>query len=225
MTIFESKNLIDFLAILCYIEYMSPFVDFLYAIYKVNPSDAKRRFIGGTAERDVHWLLKQLPREFIVLHDILLPNAEWTQRSQIDHLVISRYGIFCIETKGWTGKIYGNGNSSHVSVFYGGQRYRQYSPFAQNQSHLRTLNHLLGDYLRAPIIPLTVFPQAAQLTLYDTTGAISLDALLPTIQSYTKEIYSEQAVASIAATINEHNQSHEVDAVQAHRQRVALLTR
>lgn len=39
--------------------------------------------------------------EYIVLHDLLLPYKDGT--TQIDHVIISPYGIFVIETKNYTG--------------------------------------------------------------------------------------------------------------------------
>ena len=49
--------------------------------------------------------------EFKVLNDVLLNTSNGF--SQIDHIVISIYGIFVIETKNYTGWIHGNENSEY----------------------------------------------------------------------------------------------------------------
>ena len=46
--------------------------------------------------------------KYFKIHDIKLKNpSENTKTTQIDHIVISCYRIFCIVTKGYKGKIFG----------------------------------------------------------------------------------------------------------------------
>ena len=202
---------------------MTSFIDFLYAIYEINPSSITKQLTGGTAERSVHWVLRRLPRDFTVFHNVLLPNSQQDGYSQIDHLVVSRYGIFCIETKGWTGKVSGNSTDDYLSVLYGHHRYYPYNPFVQNQSHIRTLNHILETYLTAPIIPLVVFPQAIQVKLRHSTGMTNLKELVKTIQSYTDTVYPDDTVKRIISIIQQHNSANNPIVVKNHQKRVALL--
>ena len=50
-------------------------------------------------------LSKSLPHgEYAIISDLLLPNDGPLRTSQIDHVIVSTHGIFCIETKshkGW----------------------------------------------------------------------------------------------------------------------------
>ena len=56
-----------------------------------------RRF-SATAEKQKRSILSKLPEsDYIVRNDILLNTEHGT--SQIDHVVVSVYGIFVIETK------------------------------------------------------------------------------------------------------------------------------
>lgn len=63
---------------------------------------------GKEGELHVHRTLAQLPSEYTVLDDVVLKTTRGT--TQIDHVVVSKYGIFAIETKNYRGDIYGNDN-------------------------------------------------------------------------------------------------------------------
>ena len=73
----------------------------------------KSKFKGDIGELAVAVVLKDLDKEkYKILHDIKIENPEaLTKTSQIDHIIVSTYGIFCIETKGYKGKIYGKETS------------------------------------------------------------------------------------------------------------------
>jgi len=56
--------------------------------------------------------LKRLPgKDFKVFNDVLLSTRYGS--TQIDHIVISIYGIFVIETKNYRGWIHGNEKSEY----------------------------------------------------------------------------------------------------------------
>lgn len=77
---------------------------------------------------------------------------------QIDHLYISKAGIFVIETKLWQGKIYGNDNmdewvqwvkkdTDKLGRKTKTRRYKNklHNPVKQNKGHIYALKGLLGD--------------------------------------------------------------------------------
>lgn len=54
--------------------------------------------------------------KYKVIHGIKIKNpTSHTKTSQIDHLVLSKYGIFAVETKTYKGKIYGKEYSRNWS--------------------------------------------------------------------------------------------------------------
>ena len=53
-------------------------------------------------------ILLQLPDEYTIINDLMLSTEKGT--TQIDHVVVSRYGVFVIETKNYQGEIYGDDN-------------------------------------------------------------------------------------------------------------------
>ena len=66
--------------------------------------------IGDYGEKRVSSFLEDLDCEdYRVYNDLLIRYGNYT--TQVDHIVISRYGVFVIETKNVHGKVYGGGNA------------------------------------------------------------------------------------------------------------------
>ena len=106
---------------------------------------------GWAGERAVRTILKTLPKDkYIVLNDVKFYGREKENKGpgrnkgkrwscQIDHLVISPFGIFCIETKNYLGKISGNYKDKYLQRRVLGMKYQTYSPIYQNYRHLQRL--------------------------------------------------------------------------------------
>ena len=62
------------------------------------------KYKGKEGEKRVHNILMQLPDDYVILDDVVLQTNKGT--TQIDHIVVSRYGGFAIETKNYSGEIY-----------------------------------------------------------------------------------------------------------------------
>lgn len=74
---------------------------------------SKSEAIGDQGEKHVSSFLEYLPcEEYQVFNDLLIRDGNYT--TQVDHIVISRYGVFVLETKNVHGKVYGSGNSAHL---------------------------------------------------------------------------------------------------------------
>ena len=65
-----------------------------------------RRIVGFFGESHTKSALRKLPKEYIVLNDVNITANGY--HNQIDHVVVSKYGIFCIETKQYNGYITGS---------------------------------------------------------------------------------------------------------------------
>ena len=105
---------------------------------------------GWFGETMVRMVLKSLPSDnYSVLNDVKFYGKETNPSSdpdsgkrwscQIDHLVVSHYGIFCIETKNYLGTIYGNYSDKYLHRKVLGMSYDTYSPVYQNYRHLQRL--------------------------------------------------------------------------------------
>lgn len=76
------------------------------------------------------------------LHNLTLPTPDGT--IQIDHVVVSQFGIFVIETKNFSGWIFGDERSRKWTQSIYGNNYRFQNPLHQNYRHLKAVQDLLG---------------------------------------------------------------------------------
>ncbi len=109
-------------------------------------SSVKRRK-GRKAELELDRLLRATldPKLYRVLHNVTLPRQPRDGTSQIDHIVISQWGVFVIETKDWFGWIFGSEGDDNWTVRYptGKKSYPQ-NPIKQNRQHIESLAGCLG---------------------------------------------------------------------------------
>lgn len=77
--------------------------------------------------------------------------------SQIDHILINKTGIFVIETKNYSGRIYGEDNQQEWTqvLNYGKVKNHFYNPVKQNATHIYRLAKVLPK--DAPLISVVVF--------------------------------------------------------------------
>ena len=97
---------------------------------------------GRIGERAVRSVIgKDLDEEtYIEFHDLIIPSRSGT--TQIDHIYVSVFGIFVIETKNYTGWIFGNEKQSKwTQVVYKQKHYFQ-NPLRQNYAHIKALSEL-----------------------------------------------------------------------------------
>lgn len=103
---------------------------------------ASRKGVLGEYKIDIQ--LDQLPKSFRFLSDLLLPNPKaFSGYSQIDHVVISPYGLFVIETKNYVGEISGG---KFDKFWLQNGTYKILNPLRQNYGHIATIKELLKKY-------------------------------------------------------------------------------
>ena len=131
----------------------------------------KRPFlIGKRGENFVSRKLLELDSEhYKVLDDLMLPSRGNTNTTQIDHIVVSDFGIFCIETKSYSGWIFGHAQQHHwTQVIY---RYKKkfYNPLRQNYAHIKAVEAIVSPkYPKVPIRGFIAFPCAKKLEISGT---------------------------------------------------------
>ena len=101
-------------------------------------------FKGFLGEFLVNFLLKKfLPKDqYTLIKNVTLPTDDGS--TQIDHIVVSRFGVFVIETKNMKGWIFGTAKQKQWT-----QKIFKYSgkfqnPLHQNYKHTQTLASCLG---------------------------------------------------------------------------------
>jgi len=81
-------------------------------------------------------------RDYLLIKNVTLPSEGGT--TQIDHIIVSRYGLFVVETKNMKGWIFGSERQRQWTQKIYRRSYKFQNPLHQNYKHLKTLQQLLG---------------------------------------------------------------------------------
>lgn len=155
--------------------------------------------LGEYGERRVSSYLEDLPCEdYRVYNDLLIRDGNYT--TQVDHIIISRYGVFVLETKNIHGKVYGSGNSEYWKQYLPDSGYKRYgstqehqlrNPIWQNAGHIKSLRRLVfGNDV--PVYGIVVFPIETDLYVNCEQPVLHMWDVVPFIKQYCNEVLSTE---------------------------------
>ena len=155
----------------------------------------KKKYLdkGKLGERSVAKRLKRLDKnKYKVINDVILKTSRGT--SQIDHLVVSNYGIFVIETKNYQGWIVGSENTDNwQQIIYNKKNFFR-NPIKQNYGHIKAIEENLKLNNKIKYISIIVFMNGCDLKVNTTTPVLYEHDLLKQIYKYKKQLLSEEEV-------------------------------
>jgi len=82
------------------------------------------------------------PNIYHLLKDVTIPSKRGT--TQIDHVIVSKFGLFVIETKNYKGWIYASARDPKWTQVNFKQKHRFQNPLRQNYAHICALAELLN---------------------------------------------------------------------------------
>lgn len=134
--------------------------------------------------------------------NLILYSGHNTTFTEIDEVIVSPYGIFCIEEKGHQGYIFGDSDKkSWTQCRYDGKR-SLYNPLWQNYKHVKSLELLLGRSLKEPIHSLVVFTNA-KLVQVDNLRVLKGEEMLANkLREYNKRVYSGEEYSRICHVLD-----------------------
>nr|WP_314865057.1 NERD domain-containing protein [uncultured Flavobacterium sp.] len=164
----------------------------------------KSKIKGVIGEKSISSILYFLDKsKYKVINDIVLKKG--TKTSQIDHIVISDFGIFVIETKNYKGWIVGNENSEYWTQVLFKRKERIYNPIKQNLGHINALKNCLSSYSNINYIPIVVFLTKSEIKVNSTTDVINSHQLIATIKKYYEINLTETQKEEIFQKIKDAN--------------------
>lgn len=89
--------------------------------------------------------------KYILLNDCTLPDAQ-NKTTQIDHILLSPYGIFVIETKNYKGWIFGSAYQKIWTQKIYKKSFKFQNPLHQNYKHQKVLETVLTDIVEPELI-------------------------------------------------------------------------
>ena len=176
------------------------FVLFLAGMIYLALNRAKIKGIIG--EKKLSSLLMFLDKEvYHIYNDLYIETSRGT--SQIDHVVVSKFGIFVIETKSYNGTISGSFKSEKWTQNIWGNKYSMPNPIRQNKAHIYALKSILPNYAQSGCISIIAFSSSASLyvTTDENTEVIYIREILSTIKSFDNIVFSSEQVDEICNAI------------------------
>lgn len=111
-------------------------------------------------ERELN-LVKLFGRKGKILRNLYVPKDNG-ETSEIDVVFITQKGIFVIESKNYSGWIFGDEKSPYWTVSLPNKmKNRFYNPVLQNKTHIKWLDKLLGGEI--PLFSVIVFSERCEL--------------------------------------------------------------
>jgi restriction system protein len=161
-----------------------------------------------------HRLQRALPAShYTILHDVTLETDRGA--TQIDHVVVSPYGIFVIETRHMPGWISGSERDAQWTQTFFRSKTRIQNPLQQNSSHIKVLQQLLG-LDTSKFHSLVVFTGNARFKTQMPINVTRLGGLLPFMQIRTKLLIDYDEASRIAELIESRRLSGDLATTMAH---------
>ena len=158
------------------------------------------RIVGWFGEHWTRKALKNLPKEYIMFNNVFIYVDSKTH--EIDHVIVSPYGIFCIETKQYNGYFTGNKYDKKWTKYVGRKKYYCNNPIRQNYGHVKSLSKLL-NIREDKIYNVVCIPSRAKLAINHTGELVGYNTIRKKILSY-KDIVIDN-VDEIVDIINRSN--------------------
>ena len=158
-------------------------------------------FLGETVINVAMWL--KLEKDvYHRLNGITLPRANGGS-TQIDHIIVSVYGIFVIETKNYKGWIYGSENQKQwTQSFPNGSKFKFQNTLRQNYLHIKTIADLLGLELSYFHSMIAFIGECELKTRNELPEHVLTSGMVSYVKKKQDEILTEDEVTSIIEQIN-----------------------
>lgn len=143
--------------------------------------------------------------DYHIFNNIILKTCWGT--TQIDHIVVSQYGIFVIETKNYKGIITGGANSGNWTQNIWGNKYSLSNPIRQNNGHIIALKELLPNYASNHFVSIIAFSSSATLRIKGDgkTHVGYIPGLCKTIKRYDAVVFDSEQVEELCSSIIDAN--------------------
>ncbi len=137
--------------------------------------------------------------KYTIINDVTLP-LEDGGTTQVDHIVVSTFGIFVIETKNMSGWIFGNEHQAKWTQTIRRSKYPFQNPLRQNYKHTKTLALSL-DMPYEHFHSVVVFTSNAELKTKMPSNVGHLKEMIVYIKSFNEEVFDNQTILEIITLI------------------------
>lgn len=155
----------------------------------------------GTRGEMAVTLMKKLfldAKLYIDINDVTIQTPTGT--TQIDHIIVSKFGIFVIETKNMSGWIFGSSEQAQwTQSFPSGIKFRFQNPLRQNYKHTKSLEEFLGVDHNL-IHSVVIFVGDAKFKTKMPENVLDR-GYIPYIKSKSRVLFTDEEVSNIVFAI------------------------
>ena len=148
-------------------------------------------------------LSKLNKRKYKIINNLLLKTLKGT--AQIDHIVISQYGIFVIETKNYKGIITGNEYDDNWNQILFNNKEVLRNPIKQNNGHIKALKDVIPALRYKKINSIILFTKRSNLKVNTETTVIYYNKVNKVIKRSRKKEFTKEEVDYIYKKLNKLN--------------------
>jgi restriction system protein len=162
-------------------------------------------------------------KDYYIFNNLTIPSTN-NGSSQIDHLVISKFGIFVIENKDYKGWIFGNKDQENwtQSLPGGENKFQFQNPIRQNWSHIMALKELFPIIPEKSLESIVVFTNTCEIKTFPIEGVIQTGSLIEYISKFKQEQITEENMQiiigklSLIYQIDEVSLNQHIDNLNSH---------
>jgi hypothetical protein len=126
--------------------------------------------------------------DYHLLNHITLKLKDGT--TQIDHILISRFGVFVIETKNFSGWLFANANHATWTQVFIHKKFQFQNPIFQNMRHVEAVKNALDFLHPSTVKSVVVFTGDAEFKTEVPSGVFTLPQLVEYLRRQTDEVMS-----------------------------------
>ena len=131
-------------------------------------------------------------------HDVIIPSSHGT--TQIDHILVSPFGIFVVETKNYKGWIYGSEDQSTWTQVIYKSKHKFQNPLRQTHRHKKVLSKYLGIG-ESCILPVISFVGDVELKT-ELPSNVLTSRVSSYIKQFNEEVFSNHEVERITGLLS-----------------------
>lgn len=156
---------------------------------------------GDNGELEISTVLRSLPDVYHVMDDVMLRTKKGS--TQLDHIIVSPFGLFIVETKNHKGMIFGDCcGQVWTQVLNGAGHFKFYSPVLQNAGHMNNLSTQIKVPLNCMQGVIVFTNSEANLSNVNCPFCFNVNQLYQYIASFTQPVFNSKQVAEIIRRID-----------------------
>lgn len=158
--------------------------------------------------------------DYQVIHDVTLPTEDGT--TQIDHIVVSKFGVFIVETKNMKGLIFGTARQKQWTQVIYKYKGKFQNPMHQNYKHTKTFTRLTGID-ESLVYPVVTFVGDSTFKTKMPESVTTAYSLIRYIKSKRETVFTAAQQQQIIDTVHELMLERGFKTNRAHRKHVKKI--